>query len=443
MIARVIYWALLGFFVLEYVRPGAYVPGLDALHLNSLVPLIGIIGTLALKSPVSNGEFLAEWNTKLMVTLLGLLCVSTLFATVTLYAYDVTTVVFSYMLIYWMLVRQVGDIRRLKGVFATLVAAHIIIAALNPAVFSPTDTRVGTNSGSFLGDGNDFSLSINICIPLCLFLMAESKRKIFSLFWGAGLLALVFCVIATQSRGGIIGLAAVGVYYWLKSPKKLQTAAAFVLVVAIVVANAPASFFDRMRTISDTEEGSTRGRIDAWKLGVQMAVGNPLLGVGAGHFPLGYGTLRAAQGTPGRWLTAHSIYFLVLGELGLPGIAVLLSLVFGNLVANRRLLREVGQLPPDQAATARNALAATSAAMMAFAVGGAFLSAAYYPHLYVLAGMLTASRHIVRMQIRAREHAGDNAALQSLPTRPALRPGAISPEWRPRPAVAVGRGRLV
>ena len=311
---RVVYYALLGFFVLEYVRPGAYVPGFDALHLNSLVPLIGIVGTLLLKAPVSNSAFFTEWNTKLMGALLGLLCVSTLFATVTLYAYDVTRTVFSYILIYWILVRQVGDIRRLKGVFITLTLAHIIIAALNPAVFSPTDTRVGINSGSFLGDGNDFSLSVNICIPLCLFLMAESKKKIVALSWAGGLLTLVFCVIATQSRGGIVGLAAVGLYYWLKSPKKLQTAAVFVLVVSIVAANAPASFFDRMKTISDTEEGSTKGRIDAWKLSVQMAAQNPLLGVGAGHFPLGYGQLRSAQGTPGRWLTAHSIYFLVLGR---------------------------------------------------------------------------------------------------------------------------------
>ena len=44
-----IYYALLSFFVLEYVRPGAYVPGLDALHLNSLVPLACIIGTLVMK----------------------------------------------------------------------------------------------------------------------------------------------------------------------------------------------------------------------------------------------------------------------------------------------------------------------------------------------------------------------------------------------------------
>ena len=437
------YAALLGFFVMEYVRPGAYVPGLDALHLNALVPLICIIGTLVRKTPVSSGEFFAERNTKIMGALLGLLVVSTVLATVTLYAYNVTTTVFAYMLIYWILVRQVGDVRRLKGVFITLTLAHITIAVLNPAVFSPpADTRVGINSGAFLGDGNDFSLSVNICIPLCLFLMAESKNKISKFFWAAGLITLVLCVIATQSRGGTVGLAAVGLYYWLKSPRKLQTAALFVLVVAIVLAWAPASYFNRMSTISDTEEKSTKGRIDAWKLSVEMAAANPILGVGAGHFPMGYGHLQMAHGTPGRWMTAHSIYFLVLGELGLPGITVLLTFIIGNLVANRRMRREVDRLPPDQAATARNALASTSAALVAFAVGGAFLSAAYYPHLYVLAGMLTAARRTVRVRLLVREHAGDGPALATEPPRPALRPAAISPEWRPRAAIAGGRRPL-
>ena len=122
---------------------------------------------------------------------------------------------------------------------------------------------------------------------------------------------------------------------------------------------------------------------------------------------------------------------------------MLLTLIFGNLVANRRLLREIRKLPSDQAATARNVLAATSAAMMAYAVGGAFLSAAYYPHLYVLAGMVTAARHIVRVQIKAQEHAGDAPALETQPARPALRPWGISPEWRPRPGIAASRRPLV
>jgi len=31
-------------------------------------------------------------------------------------------------------------------------------------------------SGSFLGDGNDFALSVNLVIPFCLFLVFEASK---------------------------------------------------------------------------------------------------------------------------------------------------------------------------------------------------------------------------------------------------------------------------
>ena len=70
-----------------------------------------------------------------------------------------------------------------------------------------------------------------------------------------------------------------------------------------------------------------------------MALDHPLLGVGAGHFPDGV-RLADTGALDIPWQTAHSIYFLILGELGFPGLAVLLLFIVSNLVANRRLLVE-------------------------------------------------------------------------------------------------------
>jgi hypothetical protein len=139
---------------------------------------------------------------------------------------------------------------------------------------------------------------------------------------------------------------------------------------------APAGYFERMRTTADTEESSAQGRITAWKSGFGMALGNPLLGAGAGNFPVGFGRLNG-----GRWMTAHSIYFLLLGELGFPGLFLLIGLIWANLSANVSLQREVRRLDPERAARMANLLSCGSASMVGFAIAGAFLSAAYYPHL--------------------------------------------------------------
>ena len=424
------YYALLLFFLVEYVRPGNFVPGLDALKLNLLIPVTAILGTFLRKSPVSNGTLLAEPNTFAMVVFLSLLCISTVLATVTSYAFDVTKNVFSYMLIYMVLVRQLGDVDRIKGVFATLIGVHVLAIGLSPDIFADSSGRASVNAGGFLGDGNDFSLSVSICLPMCLFLLQETRKKLPKIVWLGATLLFVMAIVATKSRGGTIALVVVGVYFWLRSRRKVFIAACVLAAAAIVLVSAPPSYFSRMSTISDTEESSAQGRITAWKTAVNMATSNPLFGAGAGHFPSAYGSRNG-----GRWMTAHSIYFLLLGELGFPGVGVLLFLIGYNLFANRRLMRALKDFDPDRTLTAANLLACTSASMVSFAVAGAFLSAAYYPHLYVISGLLAATRHVVRQQI-AGQFATDGLlpAVSATAARPIVH-GVISPNWRPRVAL--------
>jgi hypothetical protein len=130
----------------------------------------------------------------------------------------------------------------------------------------------------------------------------------------------------------------------------------------------------------------------------------------------------------------------LLGELGFPGLILLLVFIGSNLLANRSMLNEVGRLSPDDAATASNLLSSTSASLVGFAVGGAFLSAAYYPHLYVLSGLLVAARQVVRLHLEARQSAGREhpAAVATAVARRPVRSGEISPEWKPSPTYRIG-----
>lgn len=430
------YLGLLVYFFLEYVRPGYYLPVIDAVHLNALVPIGVILATLALRTPVTNWAVVQETNTKLLAGFFGVLFVSLLFATVTERAYKVFEMVLGYLIIYWLLVRQVADVRRLKGIFTILIFVHVVVALMNPVMFTDPEGRHGITSGAFIGDGNDYALSVNICIPFCLFLILDSKRAIGRAFWVAVLLLLVVAIVTTKSRGGTVALGAMGLYYWMKSERKVMIGAVFAIVVMTILVVAPPSYFERMGTITDTEESSAQGRITAWTEGTKMALRNPLLGAGVGHFPVAFG---AANG--GRWMTAHSIYFLTLGELGVPGISILLALIFVNLSKNKRLASALGALPPREAFRARNLLMCTSASMIAFASGGAFLSATYYPHLYVICGLLAAVRLMVSVRIEAAQSAP--AAAEDLTARTrAIAGGQLSPEWRPRSALSTSRSAL-
>jgi probable O-glycosylation ligase (exosortase A-associated) len=413
-----IYYALLLFFVLEYMRPGSYIPGLNAIRLNSIVPLVVILGTLLTASPVSNQAVLRESNTKIVLFMLGLIVLSVLTADVTMYAFTVFTTVLGYVLMYWVLARQITDLRRLKGLFMTLILIHVALAAMTPQMFTDPDSRYALASGTFLGDGNDYALSVNLAIPFCLFLLFDAKNARHKMICAGALLFLVLCVVATKSRGGTLALGCVGLYYWLKSDKKAVTgllAAGAVLAILVV---APPTYFERMGTISaNPQDGSAQGRLIAWQSGVRMALDNPLLGVGAGMFPAKFGTVYRPPGEEagGRWKTAHSIYFLILGELGLPGLGLLLTFIFSNLVVNRRLLKELARRPGGTRSTEARLLACLSASVIAYAVAGAFLSAVYYPHMFVLAGLLVAARRIVAERSGTADLTGT-----AVPSRPAV-----------------------
>lgn len=397
-----VYYGLLLFFALDYIRPGSYVPALNALHLNSIVPLAVLIGSLVSKGQVTVSEALSSVNARWIMYLLALIVISGLTCDVKLYALDVLERVFGYCIIFFIIKKEIYDLDRMKGVFAVLVLVHLVIGALTPELFSGDGERHYIASGGFLGDGNDFALSVNIAIPLCLFLMQNAQGFTKKVFFAGALGVLILGVVATQSRGGILALASVGLYYWSRSERKILGAIGLAVVAMFVFIVAPPQFFDRMGTMTQTGEemeGSAQGRLLAWGAGVRMAMDHPLLGVGPGHYPVKYGAEYKPDGyglNEIPWQTAHSSYFLLLGELGLPGLIFLLGIIGSNLAAGERLLREIKPRLANDDLGGQNLVVALNASLIAFMVGGAFLSGAYYPHIYVLAGLLECGRVICK-----------------------------------------------
>jgi putative inorganic carbon (HCO3(-)) transporter len=413
-----IYVGLLLFFFLEYIRPADHLmPSLAVLKLNTLVPLTIVLATLLSPKRIPTHNAWDEVASRLFTALVVLIVVSTVIMGGN--GMTVLSAVVGYVLIYWVIVRQATDKRRIKGVFGALVLVHATLAAMTPEMFTDSDARHYLASGTFLGDGNDFALSVNVVIPLALFLFVDAPTKPRKILHGLGVMFMILCVIATRSRGGTLALLAVCAYYWLKTQNKLKTGLLGAVMLAGVLVVAPPSYFNRMDNMTNTEEGSAQGRIKAWNAGIWMAIRNPVLGAGAGNFARNWGK------------TAHSIYFLTLGELGLPGIALLVLIIGYNLRANSRLAKEIKERDPTGGRTVLALLASTSASLIAFASGGAFLSATYYPHMYI----------VVAVMVCARRFARENYPVAAVTGRPTPIVMTSSPWLRPA-ARQAGGGRL-
>lgn len=400
---------------LDYVKPGSYLPVINAIKANSLIPIIVLIGTVFYKAKIDNKELFTHPNSKWLLFFLFLLGVSVLIADVTLYSYNIFKVVLGFMFWYYIAVKLIDSRERIKGLFNVFVISHLVLLALNPQVILNPATRSYIRDNPFLGDGNDFSLSVCITIPMCIYLFLNAKKFYLKALYAAAILILIFAIVGTQSRGATVALACVFLYLWWAGRQKILGILFISAALLVVVNYAPPVYFERLNSITNYEnEGSAQGRIIAWKTAIRMAKKYPLTGVGTGHFPVKLGTeFRppefGIQNLP--WLTAHSVYFLIIGELGVPGITFLLMMLITNYFRNSSYSKEARGSPGDSADDYRVLFIMLNASLIAFAVGGAFLSVAYYPHLYVLAGIFTAA------QVTYLREKNDNAAV--IITKPA------------------------
>ena len=406
-----LFYGLLLSLFLEYVNPGNFVPGVAATKIGTIIPLLTFVFALMQPEPVNNNRMMRHTNTKWILFFLFLLTLSVFISDVTLYSWTIFKFVLVYVFWYVMLVKLVTNIDRLKQVLVVLIASHVLLLVLNPDVILEPATRSYLRAAPFLGDGNDFSLSACIMLPMCLWLFLSTNSKTRKEMYVLAACMLILAVVGTQSRGASLALAGSLGFLWWAGKRKVTGIVLIGIVTIGVVSFAPTEYFQRMQTISNyQQEGSAMGRIMAWKTGVRMAVKYPLTGVGTGHFPVALGTeFRPPEfGEANQpWLTAHSMYFLVIGELGIPGIVCLLVLLIGNYRRLNQLRRKARVKPKSDATDFSLLFLILNTSLIAFCIGGAFLSVAYYPHIFVLCGLIVASTFIYERTIEAAKDDND------------------------------------
>ena len=285
---------------------------------------------------------------------------------------------------------------------SSFVLYHVFIILTNlPRLH--LDQRAGSFlAGFFLGDGNDLAWSLAICLPFIIYLYFVAKRGLSRLaFIGAGLI-FVLGIILTGSRGAFLSLIGALGYMVFNSRRKAASIAAVVVIGLGALALAPDSYIDRIQSIGSYEEDSSAlGRIMAWKAAMRMAVGDPL-GVGAGNFNTAYGRVYRPQQpderiyAPMRWISPHSIYFLVLGEYGIIGLITILTLLYSNYKDNQRQVKANHLV--DRVDAHKDPLKLLpkylNTSLVAFSVGGVFLGGINYPHIYILTALILRTKQM-------------------------------------------------
>ena len=282
--------------------------------------------------------------------------------------------------------------------------------------------RVMGAVGGMFENPNDLALNMVSILPLAVLLAWRSDSLLPKLAAVAGACLMVVTTIASQSRSGFLGLAAMMVILAIlvgrKSPRVLVVGA-FLLVLALPLA--PSSYWSRMASITDEsrdETGSREARrsllAEAWR----AFQSHPFTGVGAGNF-----VAYNPQGRTEPWMEAHNAVLQVASELGVFGLTIFLFLIYRGIFAARQvsqlLLRAIGVVrkrrsgagtpePPPHVVTLREAayLEAHSAAMTAAIAGwffcALFASVAYSWTFYYLLALAIAPREILLDRLAGR-----------------------------------------
>src|SRR5260370_2376066 len=178
-------------------------------------------------------------------------------------------------------------------------------------------------------DANDFATLIATAMPLGLYFVLGDRRPLVRGLAAAGLVVLAIGEIRSGSRGGFLALLAVAAFVLFRFttiPARSRVAG-LAVILAVVFVTASDRYWEQMQTVLNPHEDynatSETGRVKIWERGIGYIEANPVLGLGAGNFPVAEGTIspmarRQEYSTGVRWGAAHNGCVQIGAELRLP-----------------------------------------------------------------------------------------------------------------------------
>jgi putative inorganic carbon (HCO3(-)) transporter len=258
-------------------------------------------------------------------------------------------------------------------------------------VFGPDETMIA--------DNNALALALIALLPLLNYLRVSSQRLITRLSCWAVMAGSFLAILGTYSRGALFALAAAGVAFAVRSRSGMALLLAAGIVAVSLPAVLPPTWFERMSTIQTyNEDTSFSGRVEAWQTAVNIVEQRPLIGGGYSATNLNWVAQQFhSLGSADAGRAAHSIYFQVLGDHGIVGL-VLYLLILGAAAANTFVVINVVR-GRAELAWAGQLARMLQVSMVAYLVGGAALSMAYYDGFIVMLALTSSLLITVRRMV--------------------------------------------
>ncbi|MGI9424903.1 MAG: O-antigen ligase family protein [Hyphomicrobiaceae bacterium] len=251
-------------------------------------------------------------------------------------------------------------------------------------------TQYALEQGKILNDPND--LALILLFPLAFALArVVCRRGLMDAVLSAGMSGIILLsIVFTQSRGALLGVVAVIGVLFLQRFKMALPALLAVMVAAPLIFSAM-NFSSRdhsgvSQALQGELEDSAAHRIEAWKTAINMVMDRPITGIGPGNFNEFYRTYTNYWRS--REMSAHSMWFQVLAELGIVGLGLFVAMIATSFMVNARSLSILQST--NAPASLRATGIALQSALAGTCVSGTFLSQAHTWPVYVIVGLIAA-----------------------------------------------------
>lgn len=230
-------------------------------------------------------------------------------------------------------VEMVRTRRRAYWVTGVLVGSSILSAVLgllNAGATTEATTRMTVQVGQAI---DEFGFYVGAGV-LCAGLLAIYARTQFRNLALAGLVVTIYPLYAVASRQAMVAIALSMLILTLLERGKTRILITFIFVLGLLFGSwallqrttlLPWETLEHL-TVQNAIASGGGGRSDIWRVALETAVSNPVLGVGLDNFKLAYSRYEALllpylaklHGSA----DAHNIFLQILTELGIVGLAL-------------------------------------------------------------------------------------------------------------------------
>lgn len=364
--------ALILYMFLLVARPQEGVALLEAIHVERLCAILAMLGwglQVAVERrirPFSRG--IALW----FVAFLIVCFLSILTSIWKLAAFNAWFELVKFGVLAFLITQLVNTPKRLFICLVVFGLGHVWMAAESLRLYYSEGysyVRMGivraTTGSASRGDPNALAASLILSICFALYTIGSYRNLIWRFLWCLVIGAGSVVVVLSGSRAAMLASLFLLFYVWLTSKKKVALG---ILLCALIAAGwfaVPSQYQERFLTTFDLEKNpsageSAKGRITGLRVGIQMFIDRPILGVGIGNFSVGHATVYSPEQSRS-WLQAHNLFAELAGETGILGLITFAGFIIACMRQAARLSSFLSSVATPEA----KAIKALSRALLA------------------------------------------------------------------------------